>query len=225
MERRFARNALCTLALLSLFSPLTATPAAAMGRDLPIDRLTSDRAVLLTALNLPGVGSVTDDLVLRGCVRHPENDAVVRSDSPPATVVFLAFEDPGLTLPAGYSGTPAIMIVSVRDFGGATHTTVARTTFVYDHANQRLTTADAIAGADPRLGTFGATTVGADGGPDRHADPVATKTQKYLGCAGMGMLGCAVSALLTTPPVPQVVVLRAAVCSTMAAIGCLSVYL
>jgi len=189
--------------------------------DLPILSQQDDASLIRHALRIQAVKKAITKCEARGYLRRPEADAAVQSQSPRAGAVYLAFEKPGLELPAGQFGGPVVIVVTTLTDAGHLRTKVKGSLVIANLEENRLFGADdvaALAETDPSFDPeepSDAVEVGGD-----VFSPTVAQVRGFLGCAGWGSLGCMVQAIGTPIPIPQVTVVRILACSTLMTAGC-----
>lgn len=185
---------------------------------LPVGAGTDPAAAIAHARTMPDVLWALERCAARGYLRHPERDtALVRSD-PPATVVVLALERPGLVPPEGMVGAPIVQVGTALDYAGNPSTQVSGGLVFFVTATGEMRAAEDVPGfADDA--TFDAHPTGARGEPVFYTEGVVQCLRDYTFCAGVGNLTCVASALL--PPNGWWSVARASLCVASNTIRCI----
>lgn len=194
--------------------------------NLPIGPNVSEPHAAAWATGMPAVRAAMDYFRSRGYVPRPEYNRAANNSTPPATIVFLAFEKPGFVSEPGHLSAPVIAVHSVLTDAG-----VAKTTISSAFADVSLTTGllsviepdgsgsgfdippDEIASVrtldDLQPSWFGASGSAAD-----------TKFRKFAGCSALAASSALVNAALTPPPIPQRVIAQAAVVTAIGVATC-----
>lgn len=197
---------------------------AGSAKHLPLSGNLDPPAMIQCALKMNAVQNAITKCQSRGYLRRPDADAVVQSQSPATAVVYLAFEKPGLELPADQVGAPVVIVTTTLNNSGHPRTKVIGTLVVADLNGQRLWSGDQIsslAGTDP---SFEVTDSGLDAveAGTTTTTSLASKIGEFLGCLGWGAMACTVQVIGTPTPIPPVVVTRVLVCTAIAALACFS---
>ncbi|MBI5711459.1 MAG: hypothetical protein HZC42_14330 [Candidatus Eisenbacteria bacterium] len=200
-------------------------------RNLPVSMTLTPQAAVQWAYTMPAVQAAVQEMQRRGYIAHPEYDNAVNVNDPPSTFVTLSFEKPGLTTPSNISGAPAIIIGTVLQPDGTAFTNATGglafvnwdtglcqsaeeyPEFQYSDPSfdvmDYYITSTGIRRPLPQPVILGATD-----------SPGDKKFRKFMGCTTIVAAGALVKAALTPPPIPQKVVIDAALTTIFGAIAC-----
>jgi hypothetical protein len=213
------------------------------GGNLPVGAGVTKDDALRAAYTLPAVQAAITFMVSRGYVAYPVYDDAALLTSPPATFVALSFEKPGLITPSfGIVGAPMILIGTVRDAWGRLRTSVTGGLAFMDTTAEAMWTADSLPNQYPDDASYEVVPAGGgnnidDGlqrvlphspestGPfDFHwggsDSPEDQKFRRFMSCSTMGLASTALRAAWTPPPIPQKIVLQAAIFGVLSIATC-----
>lgn len=245
LHYRHALNALAVSILLlyastlgsgeSLAQEMRATPeggpgyAAGSSGNLPIGTNQSRAEIIAHSLTMPTVIVAVEECIRRGYVRLPGEDHASFFYNPGGTVVFLAFEKPGLSPPQGTAGAPLVVVGSMMNSANDIQTRITGGLIFVN-----LETAEVTTGSDyPQHSNSDRDFDGEDltgGGGGRHLvtpngflpNHKVKRIKRYAACAGFGNAICLVSLLPIPTPWGGI---RAGICVLLTTGGCFYTHL
>lgn len=194
--------------------------------NLPIGPDVPESHATAWASGMPAVRAVIDYFRSLGYVARPEYDRAANQAVPPATLVFLAFEKPGYVAPAGHVAAPVIAVHSLLTDAGVARTTISGAFADLDMSTAVITVIDpdgagsevdvpppdidsVSSPGDLEPAWFGASNSAAD-----------KKFRKFAGCTALSAASGLVAAATMPPPIPQKIVVQAAVTTAIGIAGC-----
>jgi hypothetical protein len=218
------------------------------GGHLPVGPSVTKAEAIAAAYQMPAVQAAITHMGALGYIAHSVYDDAGLAPGAPATFVALSFEKPGLFAPSfDVIGAPMILIGTVREASGQMITRVTGGLAFVDTTAKSMWAADSLPAQYPRDqswevvpaggGDYG---LGDDPGGLKRVSPSSARSwigpfsftgggtnspedrrfRKFVHCSSIGLGGAALNALWQGPPIPQKVVIQAAVMGVISVISC-----
>jgi hypothetical protein len=198
--------------------------AAGSSGNLPIGTGQTEAEVIAHALTMSAVRQAMEQCVSRDYSRMASEDRASFFYNPSGTVVFLAFENPGLELPAGTAGTPLVIVGSMMNSANDIQTFVSGGLIFVDLDTAELTTGSDYPQFRATDSDFDGEDLGGAGGGRVLVSPDGLfkshklkRIKRYAACAGFGNATCLVNLLPIPTPWGGA---RSAICILLTTGGC-----